>query len=181
MARHSVLNAADVGSASRTSASVASGWAVISAARRRSSASANARRRNLVCCRGASDPVSRRRWISRCTHARLTSYFAATLSAAIPVSHARATRCRKSIEYAAMAPPATEVPRRPYYVQPENALGSRKNDARERLSTPAGCIWPTRPTCPTGPPGLVPVVLRFVRSLHRYTDVVRLIFRQLRQ
>ena len=78
IARQRVLNAAAVGRASRNSASVASGWAVMSAANRCSWASANARRRNLVCFRGASDPVSRRRWISRWTHARLTSYLAAT-------------------------------------------------------------------------------------------------------
>ena len=88
----------------------------------RSSWPANTRRRNVVCVRGASDPVSRRRWISRWTHARLTSYFAATASASKPESHAFATRFRRSIEYGAMAPPATEVPRRPYYVQEENAL-----------------------------------------------------------
>jgi len=56
--------------------------------------------------RGAIEPVSRRRCTKRCTHARLTSYFAATASASIPASHARNTRFRKSIEYAVIAPPA---------------------------------------------------------------------------
>ena len=51
-----MLNAADVGRASRNSASVASGRAAISAASR-ASWSAKTRRRNFVCIRGAIEPV----------------------------------------------------------------------------------------------------------------------------
>jgi hypothetical protein len=58
--------------------------------------------------RSASDPVSRRRWIKRWTHARLTANLAATSSASPLASHARATRFRKSIEYGAMATSAQE-------------------------------------------------------------------------
>src|SRR5439155_6831977 len=111
ISNQSVLSAALVGSASRNSAKVASGRAVISAARR-SSRPAKTRDRNFVCLRGASEPVSRRRWISRCTQARLTSYFAAIASASGWASQALATRFRKSIEYGAIGPPATGVPRR---------------------------------------------------------------------
>src|SRR5262249_61776899 len=80
----------------------------IGAAGRRS-APANTRDRNLVCFRGASEPVSRRRWIKRCTHARLTPNVVATSSASLLASHARATRSRRSIEYGAIATsPRTE-------------------------------------------------------------------------
>jgi hypothetical protein len=81
--RHNVLRAAVVGTASLNSVNVASGRARISAANRSSSPALRTRRRNFVLC-ARRDPVSRRRWISRCTHARLTSYFAATASASVP-------------------------------------------------------------------------------------------------
>jgi hypothetical protein len=80
---------------------VISGLAVISAARR-CSCPANTRDRNFVCGRGAMDPVSRRRWTKRCTHARLTPNVAATSSASPLASHARATRFRRSIDYGAI-------------------------------------------------------------------------------
>jgi hypothetical protein len=64
IASHSVLSAAGVGSASRSSANVASGRAVIRAAKR-CSWPAKTRDRNLRRFRGAIDPVSRRRWIKR--------------------------------------------------------------------------------------------------------------------
>jgi hypothetical protein len=100
-----VLNAADVGKASRNSANVASGRAVIRATSL-VSRPANTRDRNFVCFRGASEPVSRRRWIKRWTQARLTPNVSATSSASPHASHARATRSRKSIEYGAIVTPA---------------------------------------------------------------------------
>jgi hypothetical protein len=56
---------------------------------------------------GAIDPVSRRRWSSRRIQAGLTANRSA-ISARVskPSSHAATTRCRKSIEYAAMLPPS---------------------------------------------------------------------------
>ena len=71
MARQSVLSAAVVGSASRNSASVASGCAVISATRRCSWRSVSARRETWFAG-AARSPVSRRRCFNRSTHARLT-------------------------------------------------------------------------------------------------------------
>ena len=100
-----------VGRASRSSANVRSGCAVISAASR-CSCPANTRDRNFVCGRGARDPVSRRRWIKRCTHARLTPNVAAISSASPLASHARATRFRRSIEYGAIA---TSIRREEYH------------------------------------------------------------------
>jgi len=58
--------------------------------------------------RGAIEPVSRRRWINRWTHARLTPNVAATSSASPLTSHARATRSRRSIEYGAITTSARE-------------------------------------------------------------------------
>jgi hypothetical protein len=110
MVRHSVLSAAVVGKADRNSTSVASGVAVINAMSRCSWSALSVRRRNFVCCRGAVSPVSRRRCFNRSTHARLTEYFEATSLDAIPPSESPNTRVRKSIEYAAIAPPAGEVP-----------------------------------------------------------------------
>jgi hypothetical protein len=104
---HSVLSAAVVARASRSSANVASGRAVMRAASR-CSWPAKTRVRNFVCFRGAKDPVSRRRWIKRWTQARLTANLAATSSASLLASHARATRSRKSIEYGAIATSAWE-------------------------------------------------------------------------
>src|SRR5665213_507818 len=72
-ARQIVANPADVGNASRHSASVASGCAVTKPFRR-SSWPANTRRRNVVCVRGAMVPVSRQRCLSAFTHATLTWY-----------------------------------------------------------------------------------------------------------
>jgi hypothetical protein len=97
---HSVLSAAVVGSWSRSSANVASGVAATSAFKR-ASCPANARRRKVVCFRGASDWVSRCRCANRWTHARLTPNVAATSSASPVVSQALNTRSRKSIEYGA--------------------------------------------------------------------------------
>jgi hypothetical protein len=77
--RHSVLSAAVVGSAVCNSTSVASGRAVIRAIRRSSCWGDKLRLRNFVCLRGSIEPVSRRRCTKRWTHARLTSYLAATL------------------------------------------------------------------------------------------------------
>ena len=57
-------------------------------------------------------PVSRRRWIKRCTHARLTPNVAAISSASPLASHARATRFRRSIEYGAIA---TSIRREEYH------------------------------------------------------------------
>jgi hypothetical protein len=45
-----------------------------------------------------------------------------TIAGHVDGSVARATRSRRSIEYAAIVPPARGVPRQPYYVQSENAL-----------------------------------------------------------
>ena len=118
--RQSVLNAALVGSCSRSSASVRSGRAVMRNTKRCSCSSLNVRRRNFVCFRGMTSPVSRRRCFTRSTHARLRAYFAATSLEDRPASQSRSTRVRKSIEYGAMAPPA-EVPCE-YYVQIGNAL-----------------------------------------------------------
>jgi hypothetical protein len=70
-ARQMVANAADVRSASRNSANVASGCAVTNACSR-SSWPSKTRRRNFVCVRGAIEPVSRRRCLRASTHARLT-------------------------------------------------------------------------------------------------------------
>jgi hypothetical protein len=97
-ARQIVVRLAAVGTASRNSASVRSGWAVTKARKRFSWSVANARPRNFVCGRGPISPVSRRRCTSRCTDARLTRYFAATSSALMPASQSVNTRVRKSIE-----------------------------------------------------------------------------------
>lgn len=95
-----VLSAAVVGSSSRSSANVASGFALTSAFKR-SSWLANTRDRNLVGFRGAIEPVSRCRCANRWTHERLTPNVAATSSASPVTSHAFSTRSRKSIEYGA--------------------------------------------------------------------------------
>jgi hypothetical protein len=95
-----VLSAAVVGSASRISAKVASGRA-LTVLFSRSSCPAKTRVRNLVCLRGASDPVSRCRCANRWTDARLTPNVAATSSASPLVSQALNTRSRKSMEYGA--------------------------------------------------------------------------------
>ena len=123
ISNQSVLRAAVVWRAARSSAKVRSGYAVISAASR-CSWPANTRDRNFVCGRGAREPVSRRRWIKRCTYARLTPNVSATSSASPLASHARATRSRRSIEYGAIATSISHrgVPRPPYYVQVKNAL-----------------------------------------------------------
>ena len=63
--RHSVVNAAVVGNASRNSANVASGRAVINAPTRASCCGDKTRPRNLVCFRGSIEPVSRRRCTKR--------------------------------------------------------------------------------------------------------------------
>lgn len=55
--------------------------------------------RHFACRRGSISPVSRRHCTTRCTHARLTRYSAATTSAFMPSSQACNTRVRKSIEY----------------------------------------------------------------------------------
>ena len=60
-----IMVTARVGSACCNSASVASGFTVISATRRTSWSRDSARPRNLVCFHGAIDPVSRRRCASR--------------------------------------------------------------------------------------------------------------------
>ena len=65
MVRQRVLNAARIGSACCNSANVASGVAVINATSRTSSSLERARLRNVVCFRGAMDPVSRRRCTNR--------------------------------------------------------------------------------------------------------------------
>jgi hypothetical protein len=54
--------------------------------------------------RGATDPSSRRRCLSRRTQAGLTEYLAATAFAPIPASQSLSTRVRRSIEYGVMAP-----------------------------------------------------------------------------
>jgi hypothetical protein len=102
-----VLSAAVVGRASRSSANVASGRAVMSAANR-SSWPAKTRERNFVCFRGAIEPASRRRCTNRWTYARLTANVAAISSASPLASHARTTRSRRSIEYGAIATSAGE-------------------------------------------------------------------------
>ena len=76
----------------------------------------------LFAFRDESEPVSRRRWTNRWTHARMTPNVAATSSASPLASHARATHSRKSIEYGAIVTSArNEYHGWPYYVQHKTA------------------------------------------------------------
>jgi hypothetical protein len=114
------------GTGSRNSAGVASGYAAIDPTSRYSWWGSNARRRNLVCFRGAISPVSRRRCFTRSTHARLTEYFATPISPACQ----RPSRARH-----ASANPSSRAPwhlqsEKGYYVQAENALLEREKCTR---------------------------------------------------
>ena len=87
--------------ASATSASVASGRALINARIFASSASSNARWSSVRAVeRGAKVPESRSRWVTRRTHDSLHPNASATSADDPDSACARATRSRRSIEYA---------------------------------------------------------------------------------